>query len=72
MRRFNSTYFRDFDWVLLGFVLLLSVISVLEIKSATLQTKFRGFETKQVEFHRHRPLGLRHQPGLAGGRPTGR
>ncbi|WP_263376871.1 rod shape-determining protein RodA [Granulicella aggregans] len=50
MRRFNSTYFRDFDWVLLGFVLLLSVISVLEIKSATLQTKFRGFETKQVEF----------------------
>jgi rod shape determining protein RodA len=48
MRRFSS--FRDFDWVLLGFVLLLSLISVLEIKSATMQTKFRGFETKQVEF----------------------
>ncbi len=48
MRRLSS--FRDFDWVLLGFVLLLSVISVLEIKSATLQTKFRGFEQKQIGF----------------------
>jgi rod shape determining protein RodA len=42
--------YRDFDWVLLGFVTLLSVISVLEIKSATLHTKFHGFETKQIEF----------------------
>src|ERR1700722_5119574 len=48
MRRLSS--FRDFDWVLLGFVLLLSVISVLEIKSATLMTKFRGFDHKQIEF----------------------
>src|SRR6202035_3781336 len=48
MRRLSS--FRDFDWVLLGFVLLLSVISVLEIKSATLQTKFRGFDQKQIGF----------------------
>jgi rod shape determining protein RodA len=48
MTRLSS--YRDFDWVLLGFVALLSVISVLEIKSATLHTKFHGFETKQVEF----------------------
>ena len=46
MRRFLS--FRDFDWVLLGLVLLLSVISVLEIYSATMHTKFVGFESKQV------------------------
>jgi rod shape determining protein RodA len=42
--------YRDFDWVLLGFVILLSAISVLEIRSATLHTKFHGFETKQVGF----------------------
>jgi rod shape determining protein RodA len=48
MTRLSS--YRDFDWVLLGFVMLLSVISVLEIKSATLHTKFHGFETKQVGF----------------------
>lgn len=42
--------FRDFDWVLLGFVLLLSVISVLEIRSATAMTKFHGFQTKQIGF----------------------
>jgi rod shape determining protein RodA len=40
--------FRDFDWTLLGMVLLLSTISVLEIYSATLHTKFYGFHTKQV------------------------
>jgi rod shape determining protein RodA len=42
--------YRDFDWVLLGFVLLLSLLSVLEIKSATLHTKFHGFEQKQILF----------------------
>jgi rod shape determining protein RodA len=36
--------------VLLGFVLLLSLISVLEIKSATLHTKFHGFDHKQIGF----------------------
>jgi rod shape determining protein RodA len=46
LRRFIS--FRDFDWLLLGMVLLLSVISILEIYSATLHTKFVGFETKQI------------------------
>ncbi|RZU42635.1 cell elongation-specific peptidoglycan biosynthesis regulator RodA [Edaphobacter modestus] len=42
--------YRDFDWVLLGFVSVLSIISVLEIKSATLHTKFHGFEQKQIGF----------------------
>ena len=48
MRRFSS--FRDFDWTLLTLVLLISVISVVEIKSATLHTKFHGFGEKQVGF----------------------
>src|SRR5277367_116348 len=46
MRRFLSLH--DFDWVLLGLVLALSVISVLEIYSATLHTKFVGFDRNQV------------------------
>ena len=48
MPRLSS--YRDFDWVLLGFVLLLSIVSVLEIKSATAHTKFHGFDTKQLVF----------------------
>jgi rod shape determining protein RodA len=48
MRRFSS--FRDFDWTLLSLVLLTSMISVLEIKSATLATKFHGFGEKQILF----------------------
>jgi rod shape determining protein RodA len=46
MRRFLS--FRDFDWGLLGVVLLLSAVSVLEIYSATLHTKFVGFHSRQI------------------------
>src|SRR5664279_170100 len=46
MRRFLT--FRDFDWVLLSLVLLLSVISVFEIYSATLHTKFVGFHKTQL------------------------
>jgi len=46
MRRYLS--FRDFDWFLLGLVLVLCVISVLEIYSATLHTKYVGFHTKQL------------------------
>jgi rod shape determining protein RodA len=48
MRRFSS--FRDFDWMLLTLVLLVSLISVLEIRSATLHTKFHGFDEKQIGF----------------------
>jgi len=46
MRRFLSL--RDFDWTLLGFVMILSVISVFEIYSATLHTKFHGFQKLQI------------------------
>ena len=42
--------FRDFDWMLLGIVMVLSVISVLEIRSATEMTKFHGFQQKQIVF----------------------
>jgi rod shape determining protein RodA len=48
MHRFSS--FRDFDWMLMGLVSLMSILSVLEIKSATLHTKFRGFDHKQIGF----------------------
>jgi rod shape determining protein RodA len=47
---FRSRFARDFDWVLLGFVLLLSLLSVLEIRSATAMTKFHGFQQKQMIF----------------------
>jgi rod shape determining protein RodA len=47
MRRGILT-FRDFDWTLLGMVLVLCTISVLEIYSATLHTKYAGFHTKQI------------------------
>jgi rod shape determining protein RodA len=46
MRRFLSL--RDFDWVLLSFVLMLSGISVLEIYSATMHTKFSQFYHMQI------------------------
>jgi rod shape determining protein RodA len=42
--------FRDFDWMLLGMVLLLSLVGVLEIRSATAMTKFHGFQQKQILF----------------------
>jgi rod shape determining protein RodA len=48
VRRFMS--FRDFDWALLGMVLALCTLSVFEIYSATLHTKFSGFHTKQLLF----------------------
>ena len=47
MRRFLSL--RDFDWTLLGFVMMLSIISVLEIYSATLHTKFLGFHMHRMQ-----------------------
>ena len=48
MTRFSA--YRDFDWTLFGFVMLMSLISVLEIYSATLHTKFHGFHTRQMMF----------------------
>jgi rod shape determining protein RodA len=46
MSRYVS--FRDFDWLLLGFVLLICGVGVMEIYSATLHTKFAGAHIKQV------------------------
>jgi rod shape determining protein RodA len=46
MRRFVS--FRDFDWVLLLFVLTICALGVMEIYSATLNTKFAGAHIRQV------------------------
>ena len=46
MRRFMS--FRDFDWALLSMVLAICTVSVFEIYSATLHTKYTGFHTKQM------------------------
>src|SRR5947209_3694223 len=46
MARYVS--FRDFDWLLLGFVLLICGIGVTEIYSATLHTKFAGAHIKQI------------------------
>ena len=46
IRRFLS--FRDFDWALLGLVLLLCSLSVLEVHSATVHTRFASFGTKQI------------------------
>jgi len=46
VRRYVS--FRDFDWVLLTFVLLICLIGVAQIYSATLHTKFAGAQIKQL------------------------
>lgn len=40
--------FRDFDWVLLTFVLIICVLGITEIYSATLNTKFEGIHVKQI------------------------
>src|SRR5581483_11242417 len=44
----RSLSFRDFDWVLLFFVLAICGLGVMEIYSATLTTKFVGVHIKQV------------------------
>ena len=46
MSRYVS--FRDFDWLLLVFVLLICGIGVMEIYSATLHTKFAGAHIRQI------------------------
>src|SRR5690349_1306919 len=46
MRRLVS--FRDFDWLLLGFVLLICSLGVLEIYSTTYGTKFAGAHVRQI------------------------
>ncbi|HWR16438.1 MAG TPA: rod shape-determining protein RodA [Terriglobales bacterium] len=46
MQRYISL--RDFDWVLLTFVLAICSLGVVEIYSATLHTKFVGVHVKQI------------------------
>jgi rod shape determining protein RodA len=46
MSRFVS--YRDFDWLLLLFVLLICGLGVMEIRSATAHTKFAGAHIKQI------------------------
>lgn len=46
MARYVS--FRDFDWLLFTFVLLICALGVTEIRSATMHTKFAGAHIKQV------------------------
>jgi rod shape determining protein RodA len=46
MSRYVS--YRDFDWVLLGFVLVICTLGVLQIHSATEHTKFAGAHLKQI------------------------
>src|SRR5581483_9892926 len=48
MSRYIS--FRDFDWTLFAFVLLICAIGVTEIYSATLHTKFAGAHIRQVNW----------------------
>src|SRR5690348_15665547 len=46
MSRYVS--YRDFDWLLIIFVLMLFGLGVMEIRSATLYTKFAGAHIKQL------------------------
>jgi len=46
MARYVS--YRDFDWILLIFVLIICGLGVMEIHSATMHTKFAGAHVKQV------------------------
>lgn len=46
MRRFLS--FRDFDWLLLGFVLLICGLGVLEVYSTTFSTRLAGMHVRQI------------------------
>src|SRR5215469_7452293 len=46
MARYVS--YRDFDWILLGFVLLICALGIMEIHSATEHTKFAGAHIKQI------------------------
>jgi rod shape determining protein RodA len=46
MSRFIS--YRDFDWTLIFFVLVISTLGVIEIRSATMHTKFAGAHIRQI------------------------
>src|ERR1022692_3083681 len=46
MSRYVS--YRDFDWLLLVFVLMICGLGVMEIRSATMHTKFAGSHIRQI------------------------
>src|ERR1022692_2977435 len=46
MSRYVS--YRDFDWLLLGFVLAICILGVVQIHSATEHTKFAGSHIRQI------------------------
>jgi rod shape determining protein RodA len=46
MSRYVS--FRDFDWLLMGFMLLICALGVVQIRSATEHTKFAGAHIRQI------------------------
>ncbi len=46
MARYVS--YRDFDWILMAFVLIICGMGIMEIHSATVHTKFAGAHVKQV------------------------
>jgi rod shape determining protein RodA len=46
MSRYVS--FRDFDWLLMGFILLICALGVVQIRSATEHTKFAGAHIRQI------------------------
>ena len=46
MSRYVS--YRDFDWLLMSFVLLICALGVMEIHSATMHTKFAGAHIRQL------------------------
>src|ERR1700674_1950189 len=48
MSRYVS--YRDFDWILLIFVLIICCLGVMEIHSATTHTKFAGAHVRQVDW----------------------
>ena len=48
MRRILS--FRDFDWPLLLLILAMCGVSLLEVYSTTVHTRFSSFESKQLMF----------------------
>ena len=45
---FRAISYRDFDWLLLGILLILSTLGVVEIYSTTVNTAFAGAHTKQI------------------------
>jgi rod shape determining protein RodA len=44
----NYRSYRDFDWTLLAFIMLICIIGVVQIYSASLGTKFAGVHVKQI------------------------